>query len=157
MAASSGARLHEQFELAQGSTTELPFTSTNVVRFSSQTALQIRTDLVSNGDNVLAEVYATDYQSFGSVATATTDLDARSRPLATKSVAAPRFYLTDDTGTPVNLNGQTMAFTIMIYDSLDHRARDFMALVGLDIQDSPLPYIYGLLREMVALAREAKQ
>lgn len=156
MPSAVGSGLHDLFGLEQRSTTAVPFTSPNSVRFSSQTTVQVRSNLVSGADNILQAVYAPEFEPFSTIVYVTTDLDARAKPLATLNCGAARFYITDEDAQPLDLNGLAMTLTVMIYRPLDYVLREYIEMkYQSEIEDSPLDTIDATLSQMLKLQQRS--
>ncbi|MCX7159274.1 MAG: hypothetical protein NT176_09045, partial [Proteobacteria bacterium] len=152
MPAATGSGLQEQFGLVAGTTTALPFTSPNIVRFETQTALQVHTNLVSNGDSdVLQAVYASENASFSSIAYSATDVDARSKPLNTKSLGAARFYITDEDANMMDFNGLNVTLTIMVYLPLESVLREYVRVRMIESMDNPLDELPIVLKRLMQI------
>ena len=142
------AGLHDQFGVLPGVTNALPFRGPNVVSFSSQTVLQIRSDLVSNGDNILEQLYAPEFADFSSVVAVQTDLALRSKPLVSASNTSPRFYLCDEDPQPVDLNGHGMVLTIMIFRPIDYLIREYIVMKSAEVSTGSLDKIAAGVTKM---------
>lgn len=134
----NGSGLHDQFGLEDDTTTALPFTSTNVVKFVANTTLQIRSDIVLGNDNVLQEIYAAQNADFTSIVYTATDLDKRAKPLASSTTNVFRFTVTDEDGNVVDLNGLNVVLTILIFQPIDVTLRDYMKMRSLMVQSDLL-------------------
>ena len=90
--------------------------SANVIKLQIEDTLFIHSDIASNGvDNVLQEVFAVDSPDFGNLLWVCPDVEAYSKQLGTNKSNSYRFYLTDEDGNSIDLNGQNFVMTIMLY------------------------------------------
>jgi hypothetical protein len=89
--------------------------STNVINLQRESTLFIHSNIVANPtDNILQEIYSNDTSEFSPISYQCLNVEASSKPLSNIPSSA-NFYLTDEAGTPINLNGQNMLITLMLY------------------------------------------
>jgi len=90
--------------------------SVNVIKLQLEDTIYIQSDIASNGvDNILQEVFAMDSPDFGNLIWVCPDIEAYSKQLGTNNSNVYRFYLTDEDGNLINLNGQNMVMTVMMF------------------------------------------
>lgn len=90
--------------------------STNVINLQAETALFLHSDLIGNNkDDILQEVYGVDDLNFSNIVYSCTELEAYSKPLASKAGNIARFYITNENNVLMDLNGQNVVFTLMLY------------------------------------------
>ncbi len=124
--------LHEQFGFNIGSTVTFnsgTLTSINVVNFINETTLFIHSDIVDNGnDDVLQDIYATNTQSLSTVVYQCPDLIGYSKKFKVARNQVFNFSLTDAHNAGINLNGQDMQITILLYkkSTFENIAVNFM-------------------------------
>ena len=100
--------------------------STNVINLQKENSVFIHSDLCSNGgDNILHDIYANDISDFGNVIFQNTAVDSYSKKLTTSGNNIAHFYLTNEDGNAINLNGQNWNMTILVYKR-DSRLFDFI-------------------------------
>jgi len=91
-------------------------TSTNVIKFVQEDALFLHCDLCSGGgNNVLKEIFASNTSDFGIIDQTTSDIYAWSKDLATSKSHVYNFYLSDEDGRHIDLNGLNVVYVVMIY------------------------------------------
>lgn len=94
--------------------------STDVINLQIEDSLFIHSDICQNsGDNILQEIIVSNTTSFGSVTFQNPTPDAYSKKITTNSNNVYNFYLTDEDGFPIDLNGQNIVFTLMLYKEND--------------------------------------
>jgi hypothetical protein len=90
--------------------------SVNVVKFQLEDTVYINSDLIANKeDNVLQEVFALDSQDYGNILWVCPDLEAFSKPITNPNNSIYTFWVTDEDGVSLDLNGQNVVFTLMLY------------------------------------------
>jgi hypothetical protein len=96
-------------------------TSVNVPNLSIETTLFIHSDICQNreGDNVLQEVYDTGQSTFSYIIFLNPIPMEYSKPMPNSSSNTFAFWLTDENGNIVNLNGVNFNFTIMVFKKND--------------------------------------
>lgn len=91
-------------------------TSANVFSLLGESTLYLRSDLATNReDNILQEIFCSDVAPYDSIVYKCIDKEACAKSLNGNSHATAKFYLTDEDGTPISLNGQNMLFSIMFF------------------------------------------
>ena len=95
-------------------------TSTNVIKLQAEDTLYIHSDLVSNkGDNVLQEVFANGDPSYAAINFQNVCPDAYAKKITLSGSNSYCFYLTDESGTAIDLNGQNMQIVLLLYKEND--------------------------------------
>lgn len=90
--------------------------STNVVKFQAKDSLFLHSNMCSNGsDDILQEIFVVDSPSFGNVIYQCLDFEAYAKPLASANDRTYHFYLTDEDNNPINLNGQNIVFSVLMF------------------------------------------
>ena len=90
--------------------------SANVVKFQLEDTVYINSDLIGNKeDNVLQEVFALASQDYGNILWVCPDIEAFSKPIINGTGSIYKFWITDENGVPLDLNGQNVVFTLMLY------------------------------------------
>lgn len=117
------SNLFEQFGFPEASTVyftpvsskHYTLTSANVVKFSIEDALYIRSDICENEhDNVLQQVYV-NTGDFASIVWHCPDLLLHAKKLIPRYSNRFEFSLTDEDGWVISLNGLNMNFTLMFF------------------------------------------
>jgi hypothetical protein len=111
--------VNEQMGFASGSTATFSggqLISSNVVNFQNENTLFLHSDIVSNGaDDILQEVYGTNTQALQYVTYLCPEIKSYSKQLKAPKNQIANFYLTDENNKAVNLNGQDMQITLLMY------------------------------------------
>lgn len=129
--------LFEQFGFDDNSTNlfvDLTLKSTNVVKFQLKDVLYIHSDISNNGvDDVLQEILGVDSPTFGNLLFFNYSFEAYSKPI-TNVNNVYHFYLTDEDNVPIDLNGQNIVFTIVMYkkDEVNRVVKNFLRLLALE-------------------------
>jgi hypothetical protein len=90
--------------------------SVNVVKFQAKDSLFIHSNMCSNGsDDILQEIFGVDNPSFGNIIYQCLDFEAYAKPLVSSNNRTYHFYLTDEDSNPINLNGQNITFTVLLF------------------------------------------
>jgi hypothetical protein len=90
--------------------------STNVVKFINEDTLFIHSDLVDGGDtDILQEVYNDNVSQLSNITFLNPDPLSYSKKLKNSRSQTASFYLTDEFGNPINLNGLNLVMTLMCY------------------------------------------
>jgi hypothetical protein len=90
--------------------------SANVVRFQSEDALYIHSDIVAVSNNdVLQEVYTTGVPDFGIINYRCQQYEVMAKPMSAITGNVYRFSLTDEFATVMNLNGLNWVMTLMVF------------------------------------------
>jgi len=117
-----GNYLYEQFGFNANTTNSFignALTSTNVVKFQLEDTIYLRSNIVANlEDNVLQEVFATTSQDYGNIIWVCQDVEAYSKNIISKPSIA-RFWITNENDEPLDLNGQNVVFTLLLYKKED--------------------------------------
>jgi hypothetical protein len=121
--------IYEQFGFEPGSTNTLPISSTNVVKFIAEDTLQIHSDIVDCGDDVLQDILGTGAVDFSSITYRCVDHEGYAKPMRTKNGNVYRFSITNEDGNLMDLNGLNVVITIMVFAPLDGLIRRFIGLL----------------------------
>lgn len=90
--------------------------STNVVKLSPEDQLFIHSDICNNkSDDILQDIYAGASSTYSSILFQCVDVEAYSKSFLNGGCNSYRFYLTDENGNVLDLNGQNMVITIVLY------------------------------------------
>lgn len=115
----------EQFGFPANSTqtfTAGTLVSTNVIKMQREDAIYIHSDLVQNkeGDNVLQAVFSsTDSPAYSNITYRAINIEANSKKMITSSANVYRFFLTNEAGVPLDLNGLNIVINLMVYKKND--------------------------------------
>lgn len=93
-------------------------TSINVIKMQREDALYLHSDIVQNkeGDNVLQAMFASaDSPTFSNIVYRVIDIEANSKQMVTSKGNVYRFFLTNESGIPMDLNGLNITFSLMLY------------------------------------------
>jgi hypothetical protein len=91
-------------------------TSTNVIKLSPEDQLFIHSDICSNkNDDILQDIYAGGAATYSSILYQCIDVEAYSKSFVNAGCSSYRFYLTDENETILDLNGQNMVITLVLY------------------------------------------
>lgn len=94
--------------------------STNAINLNLEDSIFVHSDICqNNGDNVLQEILTSNTTTFGSVIFQNPAPEAYSKQMSTNANNVYRFYLTSEDGTTINLNGQNIVLTLMLYKEND--------------------------------------
>jgi hypothetical protein len=90
--------------------------SSNVVNFVNENTLFIHSDIVSNGsDDILLDIYGSTSQALSFITYLCPEIKSYSKQLKAPKNQIMNVYLTDSNNKPINLNGQEMQFTLLLY------------------------------------------
>jgi len=92
-------------------------TSSYVINLQKENTLFLHSDICSNStDNVLQEVFAASGDpSFSNIHYECIDVEAYSKELTSNTTNSYRFYLSDEDGNKIDLQGQNMVITLLLY------------------------------------------
>jgi hypothetical protein len=117
--------VNEQMGFPSGSTATFSngiLVSSNVVSFLNENTLFLHSDIVSNGsDDVLVEVYGTNTQALQYITYLCPEIKSYSKQLKAPKNQIASFYLTDENQKPINLNGQELQITLLMYKRGDYK------------------------------------
>src|ERR1700722_2847427 len=92
----------------------------NVINLQRDTTLFIHSDIVKgDNNNILQEIYAADSADYSNITFLQQTVEAYSKDITYNSSNTYNFYLTNDNGDEIDLNGQNIDFTILMYKSND--------------------------------------
>lgn len=95
-------------------------TSTNVIKLQAEDTIYIHSDLVTNGiDNILQEVFVNGDPTYASINFSTPSVKAYAKVISMVNSNIFNFYITDEDGQPIDLNGQNMQIVLMLYKEND--------------------------------------
>lgn len=124
----SGNRIAECMGFNKNSNSESStssLVSSNVVNLSGESTLFVHSDLCSNDgkDNILADVYASASNNFTNIVVQNQDPKADAKQIVNNDNSMYHFVLTDETGQEIELNGQNMLITLVLYSERDMQER----------------------------------
>jgi hypothetical protein len=94
--------------------------SANVVKFISEDSLFLRSDMVDDyGDDTLLNIYTGGTPDFSTIAYNNPDIYGSAKLMRNKNNGVYRFYLTNEDGESIFLNGVNMVFTIILFKRID--------------------------------------
>ncbi len=89
--------------------------SVNVINLQKENTLFIHSDLCTNGDdNVLQEIYTNNTSDYGNIIFLNSNVQESSKRITTIDNVY-RFYLTDENGQAIDLNGRNWVMSLMLY------------------------------------------
>ena len=106
--------------------------STNVVKFQLEDSIFIHSDIANNGtDNILQEILAVDTLDYSNITFTCYNVEAYAKPMSTNKNNVYRFYVTDEDDNAINLNGQNVVFTLLLFkkDPLNKVVKQFIKLM----------------------------
>ncbi len=90
--------------------------STNVTKLVPADQLFLHSDICSNkNDDVIQDIYASGAVTYSSILFQNFDVESYSKTFISNKNNAYRFYLTDSNNLAINLNGQNMVITLLLY------------------------------------------
>jgi hypothetical protein len=113
--------------------------SSNVVKFVNENTLFLRSDIVHDGDtDVLQALYNGNQNTLSNLVFSCPDILGYSKSMRSIKTGLANFYLTDENNNAMNLNGQNMVFTLLIYkrEVFFENANNFMFYLYPLLQDS---------------------
>lgn len=110
-------------------------TSINVVKFQLEDSIFIHSDIANNGvDNVLQEILGVQNTDYANIIYLCPDVEAYAKPISSNNNNIYRFQLSDEDGVEIDLNGQNIVFTLMLFkkDQINKLVRQFLKLSLMD-------------------------
>lgn len=90
-------------------------TSTNVINLQKENTIFIHSDMVTNqDDNILQDIFTSNTSDYGNIIYNNHDLNLNSKKISTLDNTY-HFYLTDENGQEINLNGRNFQMTLLLY------------------------------------------
>ena len=118
-----GTNLYKFFGLTVNSTNSFTsdvLISTNVAQFITEETLYLHSDLIeNNSDNVLQEVYTSQYAPFTSITFLSPCPLQYAKRIATTKNNIYNFWLLNELDEPINLNGANLSLTILFFKKQD--------------------------------------
>lgn len=94
--------------------------SANVVKFVSEDSLFLRSDIVDDsGSDTLLNIYTAGVPDFGTISYTNPDIYGTAKKIKANANGVYRFYLTDEDGHNIDLNGLNTVFTIVVFKRID--------------------------------------
>lgn len=94
--------------------------STNIVNFQAESQIYLHSDIcLSYNDDVLLSVFGTGEPYLSNIIFENQDLEAYSKPILRKDSNNFHFYITNEYGNPILLNGVDMLITLIVYEKMD--------------------------------------
>lgn len=110
-------------------------TSINVVRFQLEDSIFIHSDIATNGDdNVLQEMLGCQNTDFSTITFLCPDVEAYAKPITSNNNNIYNFYLTDEDDFEIDLNGQNVVFTLLLFkkDPVNRLVKQFLKMTLMD-------------------------
>ena len=126
--------LYEQFGFEPNSSyvfTDNTLTSINVVKFQLEDSVFLHSDIATNGsDNILQEILSMQRTDYSNIIYICPDVEAYAKPISSKQNGVYYFQLTDEDGAEINLNGQNIVFTLMLFkkDPINKYIKQYLKL-----------------------------
>lgn len=114
--------LGDQFGFDFGSSNDFvnnSLTSTRVVNFVSTNALFVHSNLVDDNTSVLQEVYSNNTIPYSFITWSNPNINQYSKKLKTNTDSLFNFSLCDHSGIEIDLNGQDIHLTLLVYKQDD--------------------------------------
>lgn len=90
--------------------------SVDVVNFQLESTLYLHCDVVQNRNNdILQDIISSNVTDFGYISFTNPDIDMFAKTFVGSNSTTARFYLTNEDGTIMNLNGLNIVFTVILY------------------------------------------
>jgi hypothetical protein len=90
--------------------------STNVIKLKPEDQFYLHSDICSNkNDDILQDIYAAGIATYSNILFQQFDVESYSKEFISNSNNNYRFYLTDENDNIIQLNGQNIVITIMMY------------------------------------------
>jgi hypothetical protein len=132
-----GEFLYNRFGLEKNSTNNSSggfIFSDNVIDMSPESDLFIRSDIISGGadanEDIFYDIQASNVPPFGRIQTIDSDPQQHSRVL-NNTQDTYRFFITDEFGNAINLNGLNWTATILFFkkSSIPQKIKDFISYI----------------------------
>lgn len=95
-------------------------TSKNVINLQRDTTIFVHSDIVrGDNNNILQEIYSADSADYSNITFVQQAVEAYSKDISYNASNSYTFYLTNDYGQKIDLNGQNFDCTILLYKSND--------------------------------------
>jgi hypothetical protein len=116
-----GVTLAAQFGFDKNTTNTFvgsTLTSTNIINLQREDSVYIHCDCCTNeSDNILQEIFSLNSIDFGNIIYNNDNLEAYSKDLISNEKNVYHFWLTDEDGVPLDLNGMNIQITLLLYES----------------------------------------
>jgi len=94
--------------------------STNIVNFQAESQIYLHSDIcLSHNDDILLSVFGTGEPYLSNIIFENQDLEAYSKPILRRDSNNFHFYITNEYGNPILLNGVDMLITLIVYEKVD--------------------------------------
>ena len=120
-----GQRVCQQMGFAENSTATFianALVSTNVLNFIPSTALFLHSDMVDDETDILQELYSDNTVPYSNHVYNCQNVDMYSKKLRSRNDNIFFFALEDEHGVVINLNGQSILLTLLLYKKDDFNA-----------------------------------
>ena len=97
-------------------------TSSNVLNFVSTNCLYLHSNMIADKTSILQEVFSNNTVPFSFITWNCPDVDLYSKQLMSNKDHSFSFSLADEHGSVINLNGQNIQFTLLLYKKVDINA-----------------------------------
>lgn len=133
-----GDSLYEVLGFDKNSTNEFQndqLISTNVINLTRENTIFIHSDICQNdtSDNVLQEIFTSDTADYGYIFFSNINVESYAKKFVPGSNTF-YFYLTDEDGNLIDLNGLNINLTIMVFkeNQIDHLIAKYIKMKTLD-------------------------
>jgi len=96
--------------------------SDNVLNFVSTNCLYLHSNMVADKTSILQEVFSNNTVPFSFITWSCPDVDLYSKLLVSNKDNSFSFTLTDEHGSVIDLNGQNIQFTLLLFKKVDINA-----------------------------------
>ncbi len=133
-----GEYLYEQLGFDLNSTYDFTgdiLTSINVVKFQLEDSIFLHSDIATDGNgNVLQEILGVQNTDYSNIIWTCPDVEAYAKKMANNKNSIYNFYLTDEDGVEIDLNGQNIIFTLMLFkkDPVNEVIKQFLKVSLMD-------------------------
>ena len=92
-------------------------TGSNVINMQREDSIYIHCDACSNEtDNILQEIFSVNNADFSNLTFQNFNVEAYVKDLISNTKNIYRFWITDEDGTPINLNGSNIQITLLLFE-----------------------------------------
>ena len=105
--------------------------SINVVKFQLEDSIFLHSDIATNRtDNVLQEMLGCQNTDFSTITYICPSVEAYAKPITSNNNNIYQFQLTDEDGVEIDLNGQNIVFTLMLFkkENMNKLVKQFLKL-----------------------------
>lgn len=94
--------------------------SSNVIKLQKEDSIFVHSDMVkSSQDNILQEIYSSDTQDYANIVFYNHEIHGYAKEISFNSGNLFRFWLTNEDGDLIDLNGQNYTLTLLVFSYQD--------------------------------------